>query len=282
MLGDAPVGAFGLLGLRTVGLAAFRDPVLVGAAPRPGLCGLTGREFEIAQFPSHEQRPSPGVVLAFREHVPDQHRELAGDRDRGDMGAAPGAHTFVERPHRAGAAHRLPCGLDQEMACLAAATLGDPAVMRPPVAGLPDARIEADIGHKLLRGGKAVNPADRRHHPDSHDHVDSGDRHETPHVRVVERDAGNIALDGLLGRGLAVIFLEMALDRDPFVLGQDLCAEPGAALAAELYVFFRYSLLRFAQTIKAPLADPNLSFVTILLRCFSTVRIDIDKLSAIS
>ena len=90
------------------------------------------------------------------------------------MGAAPSAHPLVERPHRARAAHRLPCGLDQEMARLAAATLGDPAVMSPPVTRLSDARVETEIGNELLGGGEAVDPADRRRHPDSNDHVDAG------------------------------------------------------------------------------------------------------------
>lgn len=77
MLGNAPVGAFGLLGLSAIGLATLKDSVFVGTPPHPGFCGITGREFEIAQFPRHEQRPSPGIVLVLREHVPDQHRELA-------------------------------------------------------------------------------------------------------------------------------------------------------------------------------------------------------------
>jgi hypothetical protein len=63
-----------------------------------------------------------------------------GDRGRGDMVAAPGAHPFVERPHRARAAHRLPGGLDRKVPGIAATTPGDPAVMGPPVAGLPDCR----------------------------------------------------------------------------------------------------------------------------------------------
>ena len=54
VFGDAPVGAFGLLGLGAIDLAALRDPVVIGAAPFPGFCDVTGREFEIAQFPGQE------------------------------------------------------------------------------------------------------------------------------------------------------------------------------------------------------------------------------------
>ena len=63
------------------------------------------------------------------------------------MVAAPRPHPLVECRQRARTALRLPRGITP-------AALGDPSVMGRPGAGLPDARVEAEIGDKLVRGGK--------------------------------------------------------------------------------------------------------------------------------
>jgi hypothetical protein len=151
---DTSAGALGLSGPGTIRLAALRKVAVMGAAPLTALRRMTRRKLEAAPFPGRGHRPPPGMVLALSQHAPDQHRELPGcagsddvpadrrpgDRGRGDMVAAPGAHPFVERPHRARAAHRLPGGLDRKVPGIAATTPGDPAVMGPPAAGLPDCR----------------------------------------------------------------------------------------------------------------------------------------------
>jgi hypothetical protein len=136
---EAPIGAPGLFHLLTLGAPPFWKGVVVGAAFLPITGRLPGRELKAAQLARHQRRPSPGVVLALREHVPRQNGELSSDGDRRDMGPAPTFHTFVERSHRTGIAHRLPRGFDQQMSGMTAAPLADPTVTGRPVTGLANA-----------------------------------------------------------------------------------------------------------------------------------------------
>jgi hypothetical protein len=62
--------------------------------------------------------------------VPEQHRQLARDRDDRDLVAAPRADTLVERAHRTGSADRDEGGLGEHLTHLRGALLGDAAVPR--------------------------------------------------------------------------------------------------------------------------------------------------------
>src|SRR5439155_17164277 len=48
-----------------------------------------GQQFELADLLARERGAGEGVVLAAAEHVPGDHGQLAGDRDGGDVAAAP-------------------------------------------------------------------------------------------------------------------------------------------------------------------------------------------------
>jgi hypothetical protein len=66
------------------------DIVGVGRASLPTF-GLVSRfQLEIAQLPRVQRRPGPHVAFAFAQQMPDEHRELPGGRDSGDMLTAAG------------------------------------------------------------------------------------------------------------------------------------------------------------------------------------------------
>lgn len=51
---------------------------------------------QVPDFLGVQGRTNPAVVLAFRQEMPDQHRELASDGDGCDVIAALGADAFIE------------------------------------------------------------------------------------------------------------------------------------------------------------------------------------------
>ena len=58
---------------------------------------MASLEFEVAQLPLKERRPRPGVVLVFRQHVPDQNGEFAGSGNSGDLLASLESDALEER-----------------------------------------------------------------------------------------------------------------------------------------------------------------------------------------
>ena len=92
--------------------------------------GLVPRfQFQIAQLPRVQRRPGPRIAFAFAQQMPDDHRELAGGRDGGDMLTAAGAYSQEERAQRTWRSRRRPGRLDEHAARMSAALLGDPAVI---------------------------------------------------------------------------------------------------------------------------------------------------------
>ena len=61
--------------------------------------------------------------------MPDEDRELAGRRDSGDMLTAAAADSQEERTQRTRRSRCRPGGLDEHASGMAAALLGDPAVI---------------------------------------------------------------------------------------------------------------------------------------------------------
>jgi hypothetical protein len=89
VLDEAAVGEVGLRGeFRVEPMLLFRGE---DADPLSLLVLRAGDQFEPAQLLAGEGGAGEGVVLAAAEHVPGDHGELAGDRDGGDVAAAPAA-----------------------------------------------------------------------------------------------------------------------------------------------------------------------------------------------
>jgi hypothetical protein len=127
--------------------------------------------------------------------MPDQNGELASRRDGGHMLPALRSDPQKESaqgPRRPGGG---PSRLDQHSAGMSAPLLGDPAMVSGTRSRLPDARIETEITHELLRIAEAVDVADPCDDGERHDHVDAGDRHQPRDVLVRKSRARQVALD---------------------------------------------------------------------------------------
>src|ERR1700729_1983706 len=98
-----------------------------------------------------EARTAEGVAFAFAQQMPDEHRELTGGRDSGDMLTAAGADSQEERPQRTRRSRCRPSRLDEHAARMPTALLRDPAVIRGPGTRLAHTRVEAKVAHQLLR-----------------------------------------------------------------------------------------------------------------------------------
>src|ERR1700744_4791289 len=84
---EVAVGGFGLEGVVTLSAVArgsapdARDQCRLSAV----LSGSAVGELDPADLASDEHAPGVGVVLLAGEQVPGDDREVAGDRDRGDL-----------------------------------------------------------------------------------------------------------------------------------------------------------------------------------------------------
>lgn len=156
---------------------------------------LPRAELQVAQFFCVQGGAQPGVVFAVPEQVPDDDRELARDRNRGDVVTAPTGDALIKCSQRSRPAHRLPGGLDQHGARMRAALLGDPTVPRSIFAGLMHARVQAEIGDQLVGACEALDRPDRSQHADGDHHVDAGDGHQAFCIRIGQRVAGQLPLD---------------------------------------------------------------------------------------
>ena len=126
VLNHSCVGRFGLFSELALGLAHC---VVVGVDPGGGafVAFGAGHQLELAQLLGRQRRLGVGVVLTAREQTLEQTRELARGGDGCDVVAAAGADALVKRAQRAGLAHDGVRCLDQRLARLRAALLGDPA-----------------------------------------------------------------------------------------------------------------------------------------------------------
>src|ERR1700722_4787423 len=126
---EARVSCLGLLDPSTLLIAVALDIVGVGGAFLAAL-GLVSRlQLQIAQLPGVQRRSGPHVAFTFAQQMPDEHRELAGRRDSGDMLTGAGADSQEERTQRARRSRCSPGGLDEHAARVPTALLGDPAVI---------------------------------------------------------------------------------------------------------------------------------------------------------
>ena len=68
------------------------DIVGVGGAPLAAFRFVFRLQLQIAQLLRVQRRPSPRIAFAFAQQMPDDHGELAGGCDCGDMLTAAGSH----------------------------------------------------------------------------------------------------------------------------------------------------------------------------------------------
>ena len=110
---EARISRLGLLDPSTLLIAVALDIVGVGGVFLAAL-GLVSRlQLQIAQLLGVQRRSGPRIAFAFAQQMPDDHRELPGCRDGGDMLTAAGANPKEEGAQRTGRSRRRPCGLDE-------------------------------------------------------------------------------------------------------------------------------------------------------------------------
>jgi hypothetical protein len=156
-------------------IAMALDIVGVSRASLPALGPVTRLQLEIAQLSRVQRRLGPRIAFALAQQMPDDHRELAGGRDSGDMLTAAGAYSKEERTQRTRRSRRRPSRLDEHAARMPTALLGDPAVIRGPRTRLAHTRVEAKVAHQLLRLLEASHVTDCGHDGERHHHVDPRD-----------------------------------------------------------------------------------------------------------
>src|SRR5208282_5979499 len=135
----------------------------------------------------------------------------------------------AQGPRRSGG---CPSRLDQHAAGMSPPLLGDPTMVCWTWSRLPDARIETEITHELLRLDEAVDVADRCGDGERHDHVDAGDRHQPCDVLVRKSRASQLTLDDRQIPPEPIEFAQMPFDSKAFVLRQDLFTEPSPSFGA--------------------------------------------------
>jgi len=88
-------------------------------------------QFQIAQLSGVQRRSGPCIAFAFAQQMPDDHRELAGGRDGGDMLTTAGAYSQKERAQWTWRPGRRPCRLDEHAARMPRACPRPCLVIRP-------------------------------------------------------------------------------------------------------------------------------------------------------
>ncbi|ESY30770.1 hypothetical protein X747_31995 [Mesorhizobium sp. LNJC384A00] len=111
--------------------------------------------------------------------------------------------------------------------------LADPAILGDAKTGLPDARIEAEVAHQLLRFAEPVDIPDRRNDPGGHDGIDAGDRLKPTDPGIVNRIPGDITIKVYQILSQAIDLTDTSGDRGPFVVRKPPPLKPGAAAIVE-------------------------------------------------
>lgn len=164
------------------------------------------------------------------QHLAGEHRQLAGQGNCRDLGAAPCPDPVEEGTQRSGSAGHGPGSLDQYGAGVSAADLGDAeAARRWLVAGLPDSRIETEVADELLGSWETLDVTDGRQKRQSDREVDAGDRHQATDV---VSPGGNFSAGPIRGGELLGQEVEEAQARAeqlPFVVRERAALQPGPA-----------------------------------------------------
>jgi hypothetical protein len=88
------VGSLGLQNAVSFLISALGDVVIVRCPFLTAALRMSGSQFKVPDFLGVQGRTNPAVVLAFRQEMPDQHRELASDGDGCDVIATLGADAW--------------------------------------------------------------------------------------------------------------------------------------------------------------------------------------------
>lgn len=187
------------------------------AAP---FAGLGGADPQAGVFSFGGARHGVAVGLVAGEQEPGEGDELAGGGDDGDVAVLLGGQAAEEDAEGAGMEADVLGGLDEHPAGVAAALLGDAAVVAV-LAGLVGGGDEAEIGGGLVGGGEAGGVAEGGEQGLGDGEIDAGQAHEEldpgvvmsmlGHLGSEEFDFGfdvgelaEVAVEGLAARGIEV------------------------------------------------------------------------------
>jgi len=70
----------------------------IGSSALTSLWRLSGAQFQVAELLGMQGWPYPRIVLTVPQQMPDDHSELAGDCDSGDVVPATPGNTLIECP----------------------------------------------------------------------------------------------------------------------------------------------------------------------------------------
>jgi hypothetical protein len=91
-----------------------------------------------------------------------------------------------------------------------------------PRSGLPDARIETEVAHELLRPRETFHISNCRLDGKRDDHMDSWDRHQLLNAFISQRRTGKITLDHFEILAKTIELAQMSPDCEVFILGHHL------------------------------------------------------------
>ena len=114
-----------------------------------------------------------------------------------------------------------------------ATLLGDPSMRRGLVAGLLDARVQAEVADELVRRAEAGEVADGGGDRDRDRDVDAGDRHQSPGRLAAQRDARELGVDQPQLLAVEVQLAQQRPDGPALVGGQLLLGQPAPTLDPE-------------------------------------------------
>jgi hypothetical protein len=100
-------------------------------------------------------------------------------------------------------------------------------------AGLLHTRVQAQIGHQLLRRAEPLEVPDRGDQGQSNGRVDTGNRHQPPDLRALKRDPSQSSVDDPQLLVVEVELTQQRLHSEVLVGREVLVAEPATALDAE-------------------------------------------------
>jgi len=161
--------------------------------------------------------------------VPHEDGELSSGGYSSNLLATLCLDSPEERAQRARRGRDRPDGFYEHGARISAPLFGDVAVEGWMISRLPNLRIEPEIAHELLRGGKASDISNRGQHAGRDDYIDSTDRHEPANLRIAQRILRQEPIDLAEIRGESIVLDQVAFDETLLVLGQGCPIEPRAS-----------------------------------------------------
>ena len=176
-----------------------------------------GLQFHASNLMGDETGTSPQVILLLRQHMPDEHRQLARHGDRGYLVAAFGPDADEEGVQRPWRFRRSPGSLDKHGAGVAPADLANAPMMCGAETRLSHTRVETKVADQSLRGFEPGDIADRRHQSSRHRQIDAGDGEQPSDRGINQRVLGNLSVKDCKILTKSIQFAHMPLDRNTFI-----------------------------------------------------------------